>query len=96
MIENRWSIKYSAKFRKEYRKAHKQAKDMRLVDWIINELANDRPLPVKHRDHALTGDWKGFRECHVTPDLLLIYSKTNEGELVLVLVRLASHSTLDF
>jgi len=96
MTENKRSIKYSGKFRKEYRKAHKQGKNIKLVDWIIGELANDRLLPSKYRDHALTGDWKGFRECHVSPDWLLIYSKINEGELVLALVRLASHSTLDF
>jgi mRNA interferase YafQ len=96
MNENLRTIRYSSKFRKEYRQSHKQGKNTALVDWIIDELANDRPLPPKHRDHALTGNWKGFRECHVTPDWLLIYSKENDGELILVLTRLASHSQLDF
>ena len=88
-------IKPSAKFKKDYRKARKQGKDMALVDWVINELANDSHLPEKFCDHALTGNWKGFRECHVTPDWLLVYQKIDD-KLLLALVRLASHSELDF
>lgn len=61
------------------------------VTEIIRLLAADAALPERNRDHALTGDWIGFRECHVRPDLLLIYEK-EEG--VLRLVRLASHSEL--
>ena len=96
MINNLREIVHSSKFKKDYRKSHKQGKDIALVDWVITELANDRPLPPKHRDHALTGNWTGFRECHVTPDWLLIYNKESEGKLVLVLVRLSSHGQLDF
>jgi len=96
MTENKRDIRYSSKFKKDYRRSLKQGKDMALVNWIIDELANDRPLPAKHRDHALTGDWNGFRECHVSPDWLLVYSKENDGELLLLLTRLASHSDLDF
>jgi len=69
---------------------------MSRVDWVITELANDRPLPESYRDHALTGNWQGFRECHVTPDWLLVYSKENDGELILALTHLASHSQLKF
>ncbi|MDR0300587.1 MAG: type II toxin-antitoxin system YafQ family toxin [Streptococcaceae bacterium] len=96
MLENKRGIKHTKVFRKEYRKAHKQGKDMALVDWIIDQLANDRSLPEKHRDHALTGNWKGFRECHITPDWLLVYRKTDAGELLLILSRITSHSELDF
>ena len=86
----------SAKFRKDLRSAHKQGKDIALLEDIVVKLANDEPLPEKHRDHALSGNWKGHRECHVTPDWLLLYRKIDEGKLLLVLVRAASHSDLDF
>jgi mRNA interferase YafQ len=55
-------------------------------------LANDQPLDEKHRDHALTGDRKDHRDCHVKPDLVLIYRKPDDT--VLQLVRLGSHSEL--
>ncbi|MDQ3557812.1 MAG: type II toxin-antitoxin system YafQ family toxin [Pseudomonadota bacterium] len=58
---------------------------------VLDRLAADLPLPEKHRDHALRGNWAGHRECHVEPDLLLIYKKTAG---ILRLVRLASHSEL--
>ena len=86
----------TSKFRKDVRKAGKQGKDLNLADEVISMLANDIPLPLKHCDHALTGNWAGFRECHIAPDWLLIYRKTDDGELLLVLVRLASHSALNF
>lgn len=57
---------------------------------IIAKLANDGPLPERCRDHALTGEWKDFRDCHIKPDLVLIYQKPDADRLVLV--RLGSHS----
>ena len=94
--DNKRKVVYSAKFKKDYRKSLKQGKSKELVDWVIHELANDRPLPEKFCDHALTGNWLGYRECHVNPDWLLIYKKNKKGELTLTLFRLASHSELDF
>jgi mRNA interferase YafQ len=90
------SIIRTTRFKKELRQSKKQGRDMVLIEKIITSLANDEPLPLKHRDHALSGIWLGFRECHITPDLLLVYRKTDNGELLLVLARLASHSQLDF
>lgn len=58
----------------------------------ISSLADDEPLPEGNRDHALGGEWRDFRECHLRPDLLLIYKKRDEG--VLQLVRMGSHSEL--
>lgn len=55
-------------------------------------LIHDLPLPEKHHDHELKGNWVGFRECHVKPDLLLIYEKTDD--VVIQLVRLGTHSEL--
>jgi mRNA interferase YafQ len=63
-----------------------------LVTEIVSLLAEDKPLPVKNRDHALTGNWRDHRECHLKPDLLLIYRKPDAD--ILQLVRMGSHSEL--
>lgn len=89
-------IHRSAQFRKDIRLARKQGKDITLLGQIIEMLANDEPLPKKYRDHALSGNWVGHRECHVSPDWLLVYRKTDKDVLMLILVRVASHSDLDF
>ena len=59
---------------------------------ILGALANDQPLAERYRDHALTGDWKDHRDCHIKPDLVLIYRKPDTERLQLV--RLGSHSEL--
>ena len=59
---------------------------------VVKLLANDLILPPQYRDHALTGDWKDFRDCHIKPDLVLIYSKPDDVHLRLV--RIGSHSEL--
>ncbi|MBK8453620.1 MAG: type II toxin-antitoxin system YafQ family toxin [Thiofilum sp.] len=66
--------------------------DSALIE-VLWKLSNDELLPESYRDHALTGDWVDFRECHVHPDLLLIYRKPDAQTLQLV--RLGSHSELD-
>lgn len=58
---------------------------------IVDLLAADAPLPQKCRDHALHNDWEGCRDCHVRPDVVLVYQKTDDG-LVLLLLRIGSHS----
>lgn len=58
------------------------------------KLANDEPLPEKFCDHTLNGEWKDFRDCHIKPDLILIYRKPDSKTLELV--RLSSHSDLGF
>ena len=63
-----------------------------LLTPIIRALAADEPLALKHRDHQMTGKWNDFRDCHIRPDLVLIYRKV--GDDVLQLVRLGSHSEL--
>ena len=62
-----------------------------LID-VLYKLLNDEVLPEKYRDHALIGDWFGYRECHIKPDLLLIYKKSDQD--ILCLARLGSHSEL--
>ncbi len=63
------------------------------IENTIDILAYGKPLPPSYKDHKLTGDLKDFRECHIQPDLLLIY-KVEKKELVLVLVNIGSHSYL--
>lgn len=67
--------------------------DIHLLEGVIADLAMGIPLPEKNRDHALSGNWTGHRECHVLPDWLLIY-RIEDDVLVLTLSRTGSHSDL--
>jgi mRNA interferase YafQ len=78
-------------FKREKSGQHKRDLDA-LISTTISLLAEDKPLPEKNRDHALAGEWRDCRECHLKPDLLLIYRKPNSD--VLQLLRLGSHSEL--
>ena len=73
--------------------ALKRHMDIALLDDIIRILSRGEPLPEKNRDHALTGDWVGHRECHILPDWLLVYRIENDV-LVLTLARTGTHSDL--
>lgn len=88
-------IERATAFKRDYRRATATSRyrdlDERLVT-VLELLANDRPLPPHNRDHALSGSWSGYRDCHLWPDLLLIYAKPSAE--VLRLVRLGSHSEL--
>ena len=89
------TIRRTAAFKRDYRREKKGrfAKPLDLeVKSIVADLAADRPLPQRHHDHALTGPWKDHRDCHVRPDLVLIYRKPDSEHLELV--RLGSHSEL--
>ena len=87
------TIKYQAAFKKDYKRIVKRGYDMRLLEKVIELLANQKPLPEKNRDHQLSGDYAGCRECHITTDWLLIYEVADE-ELILYLTRTGSHSDL--
>lgn len=71
----------------------KRGKDLAKLKYVVNELANQRTLDEKYRDHELTGNYRNFRECHIEPDWLLIY-RIEKGELILALVRTGTHSDL--
>lgn len=86
-------IVWTARFKKDYKLALRRHRDIRLLDDIIRALARDEVLPERHKDHALTGDWAGYRECHIQPDWLLVY-RQEEDVLVLTLSRTGSHSDL--
>jgi mRNA interferase YafQ len=95
MYETLYEVKKTARFKKDYKLAKKRGEDIGVLREIIARLADGQALQEKHRDHALVGDWAGFRECHVTPDWLLVYRKEDDI-LVLTLTRTGSHSDLDF
>lgn len=87
-------IAWTSAFKRDFKREKKRDGQLeRELAPILSALAEDRSLPAKNRDHALTGDWKPSRDCHVKPDLVLIYQKPDEE--ILLLVRLGSHSELD-
>ncbi len=88
-----YSIKVTSRFKKDLKQMHKRGYNIKLLDEVINKLVKGEKLPVKNRDHSLTGNWVNHRECHVTPDWLLIY-KVEADILVLTLTRTGSHSDL--
>ena len=85
-------ITYTKKFQKELKKAQKQGKDISKLKEVIDLLINSQELPLKNRDHKLTGNYSTCRECHLASDWLLIYEVIEERELMLY--RLGSHSEL--
>jgi len=88
-------LELATQFKRDLKKIKKQHKDKELLDSIVEKLQVEQPLPHKHKDHNLTGDWCGYRECHITPDWLLIY-KVIKGDCIqlLRLARTGSHSEL--
>ena len=69
----------TAQFRKDLKRIRKRCYDLSKLDEILQKLRAEEPLPEKNRDHDLTGDYKGFRECHVEPDWLLVYAVDKES-----------------
>ena len=86
-------IKPTTKFQKDLKKAQKRGYDMSLIADIIKKLAAGEVLPEKNRDHPLSGNYAGCRECHITPDWLLIY-EIEKDTLILYLTRTGTHSDL--
>lgn len=89
------TIERTTQFKKDYKREargqHRRTLAQDLLE-IIDLLASDRPLAEKYRDHALAGEWKDFRDCHIRPDLVLIYRKVDDSRLQLA--RLGSHAEL--
>ena len=84
-------IVWTNQFKKDYKLAMKRHLDIELLDNIIRKLASGEQLPEKNKDHALTGNWVGHRECHIQPDWLLIYYQTDTE---LYLYRTGTHADL--
>jgi len=91
------TIERTSQFKRDYKRESKgQHREILADDFteVLTALADDQPLAEKYRDHAITGDWKDHRDCHIKPDLVLIYRKPDADKLQLV--RLGSHSELGF
>ena len=88
-----YRIKPTSLFKKDLKKAQKRGYNMELLAEVVRLLASGETLPEKNKDHALSGEYSGCRECHILPDWLLIYEIANE-ELILYLTRTGTHSDL--
>lgn len=89
----KYTIRPTSRFVKDLKRVQKRGYDISLLADVIKKLADGEELPQKNKDHALVDDFDGCRECHITPDWLLIY-EINKGELVLYLTRTGTHSDL--
>lgn len=89
----KYDIQFTSRFKKDIRIAKKQGKDLDKLFSVIEILASGEVLEERFRDHGLTGNYRGTRECHIEPDWLLIYEIV-EDTLILILNRLGSHSEL--
>lgn len=89
----RYEIRNTTQFKKDYKLAKRRDMNIALLKDIVTKLANGEPLDARHKDHPLSGDWIGHRECHIQPDWLLIYRIENDI-LVLTLSRTSTHSDL--
>lgn len=86
-------IAWTSAFKRDFKREKKKDSQLeRELAPILSALAEDRPLLAKNRDHAMTGDWRPSRNCHIRPDLVLLYQKPDDETLLLM--RLGSHSEL--
>ena len=89
----RYEVKFTNQFKKDLKLAKKQSKNLDKLFEVVNILADGGSLDARYRDHELSGNYKGTRECHIEPDWLLVYEIRDEV-LVLMLYRLGTHSEL--
>ena len=80
----KYEIKYTTQFKKDYKLAKRRNMKLQILKDVVTKLANGEQLETKYRDHALSGDWMGHRECHLLPDWLLVY-RIEDDVLVLTL-----------
>lgn len=93
MSQTKYVVKFTTQFRKDYKLAMKRGLKIELLERVIMLLASGEALPEKNKDHALTGNWVGHRECHILPDWILVY-RVEDDVLVLTLTRTGTHSDL--
>lgn len=86
-------LKQTSAFKKDLRRMAKRGADMEPLDTVISMLLRQEKLPEKYCDHPLTGDWAGYRDCHIAPDWVLIY-RVEQSTLVLLATRTGTHSDL--
>lgn len=83
----------TGQFRKDFKRVKKRGYDMKLLEDVIDLLLNEQPLAERYRDHSLSGNYAGFRECHILSDWLLIYA-IDKNCLILTASRTGTHSDL--
>lgn len=83
----------SSRFRRDLKTAARRGYNFEILNDVVDQLARREILPEKNRDHSLTGEYEGCRECHLAPDWLLVY-QINDSELVLYLMRTGTRSDL--
>ena len=93
MRKTKYTVKPTTQFKKDYKLAMKRGLKLSLLEDVIAALSMGDALPVKNRDHSLSGDCSGHRECHILPDWLLIY-RIEDDVLILTLTRTGTHSDL--
>ena len=84
---------YKATFKRDFRRAVRRGRDPAKIKRIVTLLCSQQPLPPALRDHPLKGEYAGYRDCHVEPDLVLIY-RIDNGQLELICLRLGTHADL--
>lgn len=89
----KYEVKFTSQFKRDLKLARKQGKDINKLFDVISTIAEGGKLDEKYRDHSLSGDYAGCRECHVEPDWLLIY-EVMDNVLVLMIYRVGTHSEL--
>lgn len=89
----KYNIRPTTRFQKDLKRVQRRGYDLSLLTDVIKKIAEGEALPGKNRDHCLSGDYAGCRECHITPDWLLIYEVV-DGDLILYLTRTGTHSDL--
>jgi len=87
------TIRYQSRFKKDYKLAVKRRLELDRFADVVEQLKNQEPLPDACRDHSLVGDYSGCRECHITPDWLLVYDIDEDND-ELILVRMGTHADL--
>lgn len=88
-----YKIVATGRFKKDLKLANKRGYNLSLLSEVVDMLASGEPLPPKYKDHSIIGNYAGCRECHITPDWLLIY-EIEEEEIILYLTRTGTHSDL--
>lgn len=93
MKKTKYIVKVTTQFKKDYKLATKRGLKMELLEEVVTSLAAGKTLSERKKDHALAGNWAGYRECHILPDWLLVY-RIEDEVLVLTLTRTGTHSDL--
>ncbi|HIQ96328.1 MAG TPA: type II toxin-antitoxin system YafQ family toxin [Candidatus Limivivens merdigallinarum] len=88
-----YTVKFTTAYKKSYKLMKKRGLDLSLLDNVVDMLRQGRQLDAKYRDHELSGKLKGFRECHIKPDWLLVYLIENDI-LTLTLVETGTHADI--